>query len=105
MAAFKVMKLLEVGRVIEKAFLDIIIGGNNLYKGHLVILDGIDVAKAILDINPNADILFYSGCSLDESGAEFNKCKKLLGKDINSMTIGKNNNKLEKIKRLLELLG
>lgn len=104
MAAFQVMNLLDEGVKIDKAFLDIILGGYNIYHGKGVILDGIDVAESLLKANPETDIVFYSGCSLDDDSVEFNKGNKLLNKDIRKMVIGKDNDAFGKRNRLIEFL-
>lgn len=91
--------------IIHYAFLDIIIGGYNMKDGIGQIPDGIDVAKDLIDSNPDVKVLFYSGCSVDSESQEFKKCKSSLNKDINNMIIMKNNDLLEKKMQLVKFLS
>lgn len=104
MAAFQVIGLIEKDVKIDKAFLDILIGGYNVYKGRCTILDGIDVAKDILESNPDSKILFYSGCSLDEDSVECRKSDELLHKDIRKIVLGKDNDTYGKKVKLIEFM-
>lgn len=76
MAAFSAMKIIEK---IDIAILDIIIGSHNIYNNEIKSLDGIDVAKELVNKGISIDsILFYSGCSLDVNSIEYLKAKKNL---------------------------
>lgn len=104
MAAFQVMKLLENNTRIDKAFLDILIGGYNIHNNKTTILDGIDVAKEIYTYNESSEVLFYSGCSLSEDSDEYIKSKKELNKDIRKMVLSKDNDQFGKKIRLIEFM-
>jgi len=61
------------------AILDIIFGGVALDKdNNFLFLDGIDVAKEILNKNPYSIIIFYTGCDLNVHSTEYQKIDNLL---------------------------
>jgi len=63
------------------AILDIIFGGVTLDKdNNFLFLDGIDVAKEILNKNSNSIIIFYTGCDLNMHSTEYQKLDSLLKK-------------------------
>jgi len=101
MAAFQAMR----ADSIDYCILDIIIGGHNIFNHEIKILDGIDVAYEMVKKGvPIECILFFSGCSLGETSAEFKKAKDLLGIDITDRVIYKDNNINQKLKMLISLL-
>jgi len=60
------------------AILDIVFGNVYLENEKIKSLDGIDIGKKILDKNPKALILFYTGCNLEENSLEGKKLEKLI---------------------------
>jgi hypothetical protein len=105
MAAFSIFEALDDGLKVDYAILDILIGGHNLYKGKQEILDGIDVAKKLYEVNPNIKYYFYSGCSLSDESDETMKCQNLLDKNIKDCLITKDKNLDIKRQKILELLA
>jgi CheY-like chemotaxis protein len=104
MAAFEVLHSLRSSKcIIHFAILDIIIGGMNQIDGKTKILDGIDVAKEIMDRGGIA--LFYSGCSIDADSSESKKTRQLLHKDIQNMIIEKTSSFEDKKKIILKSLN
>ena len=108
LAPYKIKNLiLQQNLKIDIAIIDIIYGGVVLKDNKSVFLDGIDLAKIILENNPDALILFYSGCSLNNDTEETTKLKKIINeypknifytdKDLN------NDVRIEKIIELLEI--
>lgn len=69
MAGFDVLELLEVAPEIriDFALLDIILGGKKVVEGVRKMIDGVDVAISIWTRFPNAEILFFSGCIIEQT--------------------------------------
>jgi CheY-like chemotaxis protein len=104
MAAFEVLySLRSCKSIIHFAILDIIIGGMNQIDGKTKILDGIDVAKEIMERGGTA--LFYSGCSVDIDSSESKKTRQLLHEDIQNMIIEKTSSFEDKKKIILKSLN
>lgn len=104
MAGFSLINALKKGLIVDYAVLDIILGGSGLYKDTQTILDGIDVAKDILESNPKANVMFYTGCSFEKGQEEYKKVSKLTD-NMEDMVLHKGNDLLHKKKKLIELLS
>jgi len=63
---------------IDIAVLDIVFGGISFDNGETQILDGIDIAKTICEINKECIIVFYTGCNLSSATEEYNKIQDLM---------------------------
>jgi len=63
---------------IDIAVLDIVFGGISFDNGETQILDGIDIAKIICEINKKCIIVFYTGCNLSSATEEYNKIQDLM---------------------------
>ena len=103
MAGFQLVSAIGRGLRVDYAVLDIILGGSGVYKGETSIIDGIDLAGDILDRNPEANVMFYTGCSFEKGQDEYKRVSKLTSR-INDMVLFKNNDLLYKKKRLINLL-
>lgn len=104
MAAFSIFEALDNGLNIDYAILDILLGGNNIYKGKPCVLDGIDVVNKLVTHNKYVKYLFYSGCSINSDTDENIKFKNLMGENINKYLIIKNKDFVLKRKKFFELL-
>lgn len=94
MAGFSVLDILEKAPKIEINFalLDVILGGKKNIDGKRKMVDGVDVALAIWEKFPNADILFFSGCIIETNDDPFsfkNKFDKYTDDDMNNYLIPK----------------
>lgn len=94
MAGFSVLDILEKAPKIEINFalLDVILGGKKNIDGKRKMVDGVDVAIAIWEKFPNADILFFSGCIIETNDDPFsfkNKFDKYTDDDMNNYLIPK----------------
>jgi len=94
MAGFSVLDILEKAPKIEINFalLDVILGGKKNIDGKRKMVDGVDVALAIWEKFPNADILFFSGCIIETNDDPFsfkNKFDKYTGDDMNNYLMPK----------------
>lgn len=94
MAGFSVLDILEKAPKIEINFalLDVILGGKKNIDGKRKMVDGVDVALAIWEKFPNADILFFSGCIIETNDDTFsfkNKFDKYTDDDMNNYLIPK----------------
>ena len=94
MAGFSVLDILEKAPKIEINFalLDVILGGKKNIDGKRKMVDGVDVAIAIWEKFPNADILFFSGCIIETNDDTFsfkNKFDKYTDDDMNNYLIPK----------------
>lgn len=102
-SAFSVFEAIDNGLKVDYAILDILIGGHNKYKDKTRILDGIDVAKKILESNPRVKYKFYSGCSLVDDSDESIKFKNTIGGNLTKKVIIKDKNLNWKREKILEL--
>ncbi len=103
-APYSIIKSLDNIKI-DYAILDIIFGGVLVYKNRTYIFDGIDIAECILKNNPNAVILFYTGCNLSENSEEYNKIQKLSQTFNNQIFItDKDINDETRIKKIIESL-
>lgn len=94
MAGFSVLDILEKAPKIEINFalLDVILGGKKNIDGKRKMVDGVDVALAIWEKFPNADILFFSGCIIENNDDPFsfkNKFDKYTDDDMNNYLMPK----------------
>ena len=94
MAGFSVLDILEKAPKIEINFalLDVILGGKKNIDGKRKMVDGVDVALAIWEKFPNADILFFSGCIIETNDDPFsfkNKFDKYTDDDMNNYLMPK----------------
>ena len=94
MAGFSVLDILEKAPKIEIKFalLDVILGGKKNIDGKRKMVDGVDVAIAIWEKFPNADILFFSGCIIETNDDPFsfkNKFDKYTDDDMNNYLMPK----------------
>ena len=94
MAGFSVLDILEKAPKIEINFalLDVILGGKKNIDGKRKMVDGVDVAIAIWEKFPNADILFFSGCIIETNDDPFsfkNKFDKYTDDDMNNYLMPK----------------
>ena len=94
MAGFSVLDILEKAPKIEINFalLDVILGGKKNIDGKRKMVDGVDVAIAIWEKFPNADILFFSGCIIETNDDTFsfkNKFDKYTDDDMNNYLMPK----------------
>ena len=94
MAGFSVLDILEKAPKIEINFalLDVILGGKKNIDGKRKMVDGVDVARAIWEKFPNADILFFSGCIIETNDDPFsfkNKFDKYTDDDMNNYLMPK----------------
>ena len=94
MAGFSVLDILEKAPKIEINFalLDAILGGKKNIDGKRKMVDGVDVALAIWEKFPNADILFFSGCIIETNDDPFsfkNKFDKYTDDDMNNYLMPK----------------
>ena len=94
MAGFSVLDILEKAPKIEIKFalLDVILGGKKNIDGKRKMVDGVDVALAIWEKFPNADILFFSGCIIETNDDPFsfkNKFDKYTDDDMNNYLMPK----------------
>ena len=94
MAGFSVLDILEKAPKIEINFalLDVILGGKKNIDGKRKMVDGVDVALAIWEKFPNADILFFSGCIIETNDDTFsfkNKFDKYTDDDMNNYLMPK----------------
>lgn len=92
MAGFHVFDILEKASKIEidYALLDIILGGKKVINGKRVMIDGIDVAIQIWNHFPQSEILFFSGCIIDQSIKETKiKFDAFTGDDLNNFMLPK----------------
>lgn len=105
MAAFSVINAMERnGLVPDIAILDIVVGGAIVENNKTIILDGIDVAKAIWDKNKDANILFFTGCDIGKTSEENLKFLEMNKGDIYPYLILKDPNIIFRRTRLLEIL-
>ena len=94
MAGFSVLDIIEKAPKIEINFalLDVILGGIKNIDGKRKMVDGVDVALAIWEKFPNADILFFSGCIIETNDDPFsfkNKFDKYTDDDMNNYLMPK----------------
>src|SRR5574344_209285 len=94
MAGFSVLDILEKAPKIEINFalLDVILGGKKNIDGKRKMVDGVDVALAIWEKFPNADVLFFSGCIIETNDDPFsfkNKFDKYTDDDMNNYLMPK----------------
>lgn len=87
MAGFHVLDILEKAPDIEihYALLDIILGGKRVVDGKRRMVDGVDVALEIYKQHQNSEILFFTGCIIEDTNdpSHFkNKFNKFTGEDI-----------------------
>lgn len=68
-AGFHALEILEHAPDIEidYALLDIILGGKQKINDHIIMLDGVDVAIKIWEKFPQAEILFITGCLIEDT--------------------------------------
>jgi hypothetical protein len=91
---------------IDYAILDIGLGYRfKLDSGESLLIDGIDIAIAILERNKNAKILFSTVHNLSKNNPEmveyFNKFENFSGCSIDKYYLNKNSNRVDKIYKLL----
>jgi len=77
-APFYMKYFLEKGIIPDAAILDIIYSGIVLENNEFKTLDGIDIAKIILEKNPKSVVTLYTSCSLNIYSHEAKKLNKIL---------------------------
>ena len=105
MAGFHVLDILEKAPDVEIHFalLDIILGGKREVEGRRRMVDGVDVALKIYEQYPNAEILFFSGCIIENSNdpSHFkNKFNKATSEDIRDHIMAKDISFKEQLQKL-----
>jgi len=105
MAGFQVLEILEKAPNIEihYAILDIILGGKQVINDKRVMVDGVDIALKIYEKFPEAEIIFFTGCILentDDPSHFKNKFKKSTGEDILSHILPKDISFKEELAKL-----
>jgi hypothetical protein len=104
LAGFTAIDAINNGLFIDYAFLDIIIGGRNIYLGKSIVLDGIDIASHLAIFCKECKYIFYSGCTITHESIEYIKANDVLGIDINDCIVHKDNNFNKKKKKILGML-
>lgn len=106
MAGFLVMDILEYAPMIEidYALLDIVLGGKKVIADKRVMVDGVDIAIKIWNIFKNTDIMFFSGCIIDDAGKDiFNfkdKFEEYTHDKIDNYLLPKDSNFDDELKKL-----
>lgn len=110
MAGFHVIDILNYAPDIEinYALLDIILGGKKMVNDKKYMVDGVDVALEIWDHFPAADILFFSGCIIENNIDPLNfknKFDNYTGEDMNDFIIPKDASFDQELHRLLNFFN
>ena len=105
MAGFDVLRIIDEAKEIEihYALLDIILGGKKLVDDKRKMIDGVDVAINLYQRFNSIDILFFTGCIVDNSNDPTNfknKFEKFMGDSISKYMIPKDIPFDEEMKRL-----
>lgn len=105
MAGFDVLRIIDEAKEIEihYALLDIILGGKKLVDDKRKMIDGVDVAINLYQRFNSIDILFFTGCIVDNSNDPTNfknKFEKFMGDSISKYMMPKDIPFDEEIKRL-----
>jgi hypothetical protein len=105
MAGFDVLRIIDEAKEIEihYALLDIILGGKKLFGDKRKMIDGVDVAINLYERFNYIDILFFTGCIVDNSNDPTNfknKFEKFMGDSISKYMMPKDIPFDEEIKRL-----
>ena len=105
MAGFDVINIIENAPNIEinYALLDIILGGKKIIGGVRTMVDGVDVAIRLYKRFPSIDILFFSGCIIEQSDdpSHFkNKFDSYTGDDLNNYIMAKDISFDDELKKL-----
>jgi len=106
LGAFTIKKYLEQDGQCDFAILDIILGGVQIENGHIVSLNGIDVADLIWKKFPECKIKFFSGCVLNKKSEETIQFRNITGREIKDFVMFKDPNiigrRIEIVKLFLE---
>lgn len=111
MAGFLVIDILKHAPLIEidYALLDIVLGGKKVIDDKRVMVDGVDVAIKIWNYFKNADIMFFSGCIIDDAGKDiFNfkdKFTEYTNDKIDNYLLPKDSNFDDELIKLGNFLG
>jgi len=94
MAGFYVLDILEKAPdiVINYALLDIILGGKKITDEKRIMVDGVDIAIQIWERFPQSNILFVTGCIIENSPDKSNfkyKFDKYTNDDLNNYLLSK----------------
>ncbi len=105
MAGFDVLRIIDEAKEIEihYALLDIILGGKKLVGDKRKMIDGVDVAINLYQRFNSIDILFFTGCIVDNSNDPTNfknKFEKFMGDSISKYMMPKDIPFDEEMKRL-----
>jgi hypothetical protein len=105
MAGFDVLRIIDEAKEIEihYALLDIILGGKKLVDDKRKMIDGVDVAINLYQRFNSIDILFFTGCILDNSNDPTNfknKFENFMGDSISKYMMPKDIPFDEEMKRL-----
>lgn len=105
MAGFDVLRIIDEAKEIEihYALLDIILGGKKLVDDKRKMIDGVDVAINLYQRFNSIDILFFTGCIVDNSNDPTNfknKFEKFMGDSISKYMMPKDIPFDEEMKRL-----
>lgn len=105
MAGFDVLRIIDEAKEIEihYALLDIILGGKKLVGDKRRMIDGVDVAINLYQRFNSIDILFFTGCIVDNSNDPTNfknKFEKFMGDSISKYMMPKDIPFDEEMKRL-----
>lgn len=91
----------------DYGILDITLGQQiNVTGSWFMELDGIDIAKYILELNPNFKFVLCTAHTINKTNyivnTYNNKCKKVFGKELDAFYLNKNSERFETIYKLLK---